>query len=299
MEKIVKIVIIPLVLGFVGYFGYHRIMDWHKKELITAVRQEKSAFEDRSWELKEEIRKLEEELELEKKARVPEEKLTEVFGKDAAEFPWEDDTDCENLEQQIKAFYIYLDTQDYPTIQESAQGAYGVFQQMVRQLSKNPPMVTGETTDLITLTRNMAHFYKTLGKQRIPFVKEVLRNEADIIEPMMAAFFRFYTSDKCCERNLPECPGLSVLYRYAGFFLNTVGGRSYLLRRDSKIRILTTYYSILILDMANDGVLNRYGVDIRPHIDVSIDDISNQKNLIYPEEYLLKLYELQEKYSPN
>jgi hypothetical protein len=51
--------------------------------------------------------------------------------------------------------------------------------------------------------------------------------------------------------------------------------------------------------MANDAVLNRYGIDIRPHIDVSIDDISNQKNLIYPEAYVAKLYELQEKYNPN
>ncbi|MBW2228705.1 MAG: hypothetical protein JRG99_15735 [Deltaproteobacteria bacterium] len=78
--------------------------------------------------------------------------------------------------------------------------------------------------------------------------------------------------------------------------MNTVGGRSYLLRRDSKVRILTTFYSILILDMANDAVLNRYGIDIRPHINLSIDDISNQKNLIYPETYVAKLHQLREKY---
>jgi hypothetical protein len=78
-----------------------------------------------------------------------------------------------------------------------------------------------------------------------------------------------------------------------------VGGRSYLLRRDSKVRILTTYYAILILDKANDAILNRYGIDIRPHINLSIDDIRNQKNLIYPEEYVAKLYQLQEKYTPN
>jgi uncharacterized protein YneF (UPF0154 family) len=299
MKKIVKVFIIPLALGFIGYFGYHQIMEWHKKELATAVRQEQNAFEDKSWTLKEEIQKLEEELALEKKARVPEEKLTEIFGKDVAGFPLREDADCEDLEQQIKAFFIYLDTQEYPMVQKSAHGSYDMFRKMVRQLSENPPAVTGETMDLISLTRNMAHFCKVLGKQRIQLVKDVLRNEADIIEPMMAAFFGFYTSDKCCQKDLRNCPGLGVLYEYAGFFLNTVGGRSYLLRRDSKVRILTTYYAILILDMANDAVLNRYGIDIRPHIDLSIDDIGNQKNLIYPEAYAAKLYRLQEKYNPN
>ena len=296
MEKIVKIFIIPLALGFIGYFGYHRIMEWHKKELGTAIRQEQDAFEDRSWTLKEEMRKLEEELALEKKARVPEEKLMEVFGKDAAASVWQEDTDCEDLEQQIKAFFIYLDKQEYPIVQESAHGSYDVFRQMVRQLSENPPVVTGETMDLISLTRNMAHFYKILGKRRIQFAKDVLHNETDIIESIMATFFEFYTSEKCCQKDLRKCPGPGVLYEYAGFFLNTVGGRSYLLRRDSKVRILTTYYSILILDMANDAVLNRYGIDIRPHINLSIDDISNQKNLIYSETYVAKLHQLQEKY---
>jgi hypothetical protein len=297
MEKFVKIFMIPLILGFIGYFGYHRVMEWHKKDLVTAVSQEREAFEDRSWTLKEEIRKLEEELAVQKKTRIPEERLTEVFGKDAtAVSPWREDTDCEDLGQQMEAFFIYLDTQEYPIVQESAHGSYDVFRQMVRQLSENLPMVTGETTDIISLTRNMAHFYKVLGKRRIQFGKDVLHNESDIIESMMATFFGFYTSDKCCQKDLRGCPGLGVLYKYAGFFLNTVGGRSYLLRRDSKVRILTTYYAILILDKANDAILNRYGIDIRPHINLSIDDIRNQKNLIYPEEYVAKLYQLQEKY---
>jgi len=299
MKKIVKVFIIPLALGFIGYFGYHQIMEWHKKELATAVRQEQNALEDKSWTLKEEIQKLEEELAVQKKARVPEEKLTEVFGKDAAGFPLREDTDCEDLEQQIKAFFIYLDAQEYPIVQESAHGSYDEFRQMVRQLSENPPKVTGETTDIVSLTRNMAHFYKILGKRRIQFGKDVLHNESDIIESMMATFFGFYTSDKCCQKDLRGCPGLGVLYQYAGFFLNTVGGRSYLLRRDSKVRILTTYYAILILDKANDAILNRYGIDIRPHINLSIDDIRNQKNLIYPEQYLTNLYQLQEKYTLN
>jgi hypothetical protein len=36
------------------------------------------------------------------------------------------------------------------------------------------------------------------------------------------------------------------MYEYASY-LNTLGGRSYLMRRDSKVRLLTTYYCILVL----------------------------------------------------
>jgi hypothetical protein len=68
------------------------------------------------------------------------------------------------------------------------------------------------------------------------------------------------------------------------------------MRRDSKIRILTTYYCVLILDKANDSGLNSNGVDIRPHIQTSFNDISNQIGLIHQNEYLLELNILRKKY---
>jgi len=55
MEKFIKILIITMILGFIGYFAYNRIGDWHKKELVTAISQERDEFEDKTWELKEEI----------------------------------------------------------------------------------------------------------------------------------------------------------------------------------------------------------------------------------------------------
>ena len=112
----------------------------------------------------------------------------------------------------------------------------------------------------------------------------------------MPAFYSFYTSDKCCEEDLQGCPTLKLFYEYAGFFLNTIAGRNYLLRRDSKIRILTIFYCVLILDTANQEKLNPYGIDIRPYIYLSMNDISNQKNLIHHKQYLTKLQSLKEKY---
>jgi hypothetical protein len=297
MNKFIKILIITMILGFIGYFAYNQIINWHKKELVTAISQERKEFGEKTWELEKGISKLEEELALYKETLIPEEKLTEVFGEEATLMsPELENTDCEVLERQILAFFTYLDQKDYIILQKSEHGTYNTFKQMVKQLSETLPIVTGETRDIISLTRNMAHFYRALGNKRIELIKEIFKHDNDIFESIMAIFFSFYTSDKCCKEELQGCPSLGFLYEYAGFFMNTMAGRSYIFRRDSRIRILTTYYCVLILDKANEQILNHNGIDIRPHIDFSINDISNQKNLIYRKQYLTKLQGLKEKY---
>ena len=62
------------------------------------------------------------------------------------------------------------------------------------------------------------------------------------------------------------------------------------------MRILTSYYCFLILDKANDETLNKYGIDIRPHIDFLSQDMGNQKGLAYKRQYLEKLTSLKKKY---
>ena len=91
-------------------------------------------------------------------------------------------------------------------------------------------------------------------------------------------------------------PTLKTLYTYSGFFLNTLAGKSYLLRRNSKIRLLTTYYSVLILDRANDEQLNPVGIDIRPYIEFLLNDLQNQIGLIHQKQYLSELEKLADKY---
>ena len=286
-----------MILGFIGYLAYDRIINWHKNELDTAVSQEQDKYEEKTRELKKEIKNLEEELALKKEKLIPEEKLKEVFGEETTSiFPGNESIDCENLERQIIAFFSYLDKRDYIVLQNLSHGTYGLFKKVLKQLSVNLPTNTNETTDIIHLTHNMAHFYRVLGKKQINFIKKILNNENDIIESIMPAFYSFYTSDKCCEEDLQGCPTLKFFYEYAGFFLNTIAGRNYLLRRDSKIRILTIFYCVLILDKANQEKLNPYGIDIRPYINLSMNDISNQKNLIHHKQYLTKLQSLKEKY---
>jgi hypothetical protein len=89
---------------------------------------------------------------------------------------------------------------------------------------------------------------------------------------------------------------IEQLYVYACFFLETFGGRSYLLRRDSKVRILILYYCVLIIDQANIHGVNSNGLDIRPHIKLVLDDVTHQIGLNYKNQYFIKLETLRKKY---
>ena len=86
------------------------------------------------------------------------------------------------------------------------------------------------------------------------------------------------------------------MYRYAGFFLNTLGGHSYLYRQDSRIRLLTVYYSVLIVHEANLQGLNEVGLDLRFFLPLIFDEIQSRNDLLYAEEYLQILTNLQLQY---
>jgi hypothetical protein len=166
----------------------------------------------------------------------------------------------------------------------------------VNKLSKKLPIVSGETDSLYNLFLNIAHFYRVLGKKRVFLIREILKNESEILESVMRTFHLWYMLENDAEEKLKGRPSLSVLYDYAGYFLSTLGGRSYLLRRDSRIRILSTYYCVRILDIANDKGLNSNGIDIRPHIELTFNDISNQIGLVHQKVYLIELENLKRKY---
>ncbi|UCD89971.1 MAG: hypothetical protein JSW04_00570 [Desulfobacterales bacterium] len=297
MKSAIKILTVTAVIGCIGYFSYHQIMKWHQEKLDIAISQQRNESEKKTGELEDKINQLEDELTLYKITLAPQEKLTEIFGDEPALVtPEKEYIDCQDLERQVFSFFAYLDKQNYIILRQLGNGTTGLFNQMIQQLSEKLPIVVGENRDIISLTRNMAHFYRVLGKKRIELIKDILKNENDIFESMIAAFYSYYTSDTCCKDKRQGCPSLKLLYEYSGFFLSTIAGRSYLLRRDSKVRSLITYYCIRILDKANDAVLNDNGIDIRPHINLSLNDISNQKNLIYRKSYQKKLQHLKEKY---
>jgi hypothetical protein len=123
-------------------------------------------------------------------------------------------------------------------------------------------------------------------------IQKRLTNESDIIEFAMKTFFIWPTYENDNGIRMKSQPPLQVLYDYAGFFLNNLGGKSNLVRRDSKIRILTNFYSVLIIDIANDKNLDSNGIDIRPYIKNTFDDITDYMGLSDKREYLNVLKKL-------
>jgi len=297
MQKVKKILIIIVVLGIVGYVVYHQIDTQQQKRLDTALERERNEWWDNIGKLEEKVAELEQELAQERGALVPQEKLSEVFGQaPTVVTPEIEAIDCDELQRQMTAFFTYLDKQDYILSHGLEGGTWNLFQQVVKQLAETPPLVTGEMKDFSSLIRNVAHFYRILGRERVELITEVMQHESEIMESVMATFFEWLASGDHCHDQINQPPSLEVLYEYAGFFLNTLAGRSYLLRRNSKIRILTTYYSVLILHKANEETLNPYGIDIRPYIEFSFYDISNQKGLIHQKKYRGKLEAMRRDY---
>ena len=294
MDRVIKVGIVVAIVGIAAYFGYSLFGSWHKESLETAKRHERVEWEKRTNELMEKVTGLEEELTSIKGESIPERKLKEVFGSDSAVVK-EEPLGFEEIDQQIKAFFSYLDQQDYVQAYELKGGTYQQFRLVLKKMSTNLPSISDETASLYNLYRNMAHFFRVLGKNRVNLTRDVLQNEGEILESAMQTFY-LWATDETGDKQKTGQPTLKTLYTYSGFFLTTLAGRSYLLRRDSKIRLLTAYYSVLILDKANDEQLNPGGIDIRPHIEYLLNDLQSQIGLIYQKQYLTELIQLADKY---
>ena len=204
-----------------------------------------------------------------------------------------------DIERRIAAFFSYLDDQPYIHAYQFEGGSYLQYQIAVKNLSSKPPIIAGEMQSLYSMALNVAHFYRVMGKKRVFATREVLQNESEIIESVMKTFYMWFTMGGAGQTSLAGRPSPEIMYEYAAYVLNTLGGRSYLLRRNPKVRALVTYYSVLALDRANEEELNSKGIDIRPYIKSSLLEVKNQIGLIYQKEYITKLSELNLKYHPD
>ena len=297
MNRIVKISIAVAVLGAMAYFCYSLLAGWYEGNIETAKARERKAWQQKTEILAEKIADLEEELTQIKAQTFPKDKLAEALGEQPLTFPSQaQEMTTEETERQIAAFFAYLDEKEYVKAYNLNGGTYNQYELAVDELSAKRPIVTGETDSLYNLFLNIAHFYRVLGKKRVYLVRDILKNESEILESAMKSFYLWYSISPKGDAKLKGRPPLPVLYEYAGYFLNTLGGRGYLLRRDSRIRIITTYYCILIIDRANDKGLNSDGIDIRPYIETAFNDIAHQIGLIHQKEYLLQLEKLKAKY---
>jgi hypothetical protein len=260
-----------------------------------AVEQEKKAWEQKKQTLEQEIATLKDEINKEQPALSPD-KLREAFGETPQVPQLQKESPCADLKMQGLQFFSYLDQKGYFKAQGIEKSAYEQFTDITGKLESSRPLISGETQDTYMLMRNIAYFYRVLGDKNSKAIISILSKEQDIIEPTIKIFYAWINPWSNCSIRDGVHLSPEAFYDYASFFLNTVSGHSYLARRNLKMRTLVVYYCVLIVDKANEQHLNKYGIDIRPYIDASHNDIESQRGLAYKNDYLQTLDGLKKKY---
>jgi hypothetical protein len=215
--------------------------------------------------------------------------IRQVKPQDAKEY-------CPRIEADVQDFFKYLDKQRYVQHLEEGLDTYGEFKRLLKKLSSHLPVPGGEGVDSKMMEKNIYHLFRTLNRSDIRLIKDVLSNEADTMELNLELFYRWLTLGDQCPDPEGIRPSFDVLYHYAGFFLDTIGGRAYLSRRPAGLRILLTYYSLLIVHEADKRGKNTYGIDPFPYVKPLIQDIDIYPDFKLKNEYLQNLNQMESYY---
>jgi len=176
-------------------------------------------------------------------------------------------------EKEVENKSMRLEHQCQKMERDLQEGSSG-FTKIIRSLSLNPPLPAGEGFDYDMIIKNIYHFYRALDSKDLKLIKVILENEADTMEINLALFYQWLmSSEECGQKEIQ--PTLDTLYRYAGFLVNSIGGRAYLFRRKTKLRLLLYYYSLLIIHEADKKKMNSFGVDITPFLEPLAEEIEN------------------------
>jgi hypothetical protein len=285
------ITILIIVLAGALYLGWSYIsgnLPWQEPHEETGP---KISWLEKKEELKETVQQTE--------AVPPKEKQQATLHLTPGEtqpFP-EPPNECLQTADKILLFFEHLGRQDYIRGYTLNGSPLDHMNGIINKLMANPPVVVRETDDLFAILNNMAHFFRVLGPKDILFIKDVLIHERELVEPTMALLYKWSEIEPdCSDKDLNIKLPLAGLYEYAGYFINTLGGQSYLFRRALYLRLLIRYYSILVIDRTNSVNTNRYGIDIRYTLDALISEIQSNGDLENRQKYLENLLELQESY---
>ena len=210
--------------------------------------------------------------------------------------PSEKEDNCRKIENTVQDFFTYLNRERYVRNLEADMDSYERFKGVMMKLSSEPPVPAGENMDTLIMTRNIYHFYRLLENEDLRLIREILRNEADSLELNLDIFYKWLMLGDQCPDPDKTRPSLEVLYQYAGFFLNTIGGRAYLYRRPLNVRLLISYYSLLIVHEADKKRKNTYGIDVFPEITPLAREISLYPDFHFQNDYILQLTQLQNYY---
>jgi len=200
------------------------------------------------------------------------------------------------IEAEVQEFFAFLDTQDFVQRLDTGTTSYQHFERVIRKLSSNPPIPAGEGMDLKYMYRNIFHFFRLLNRNDLYLIRETISHETDSMEMNLDLFYRWLTVEGSSPESEDPRPSLDVRYQYAGFFLNTIGGRAYLFRRSLGLRLLISYYCILIIHEADKEGRNTYGIDVLPTLLAVKNEIGNYPGFRYRDAYLRRLNALESYY---
>ena len=209
-------------------------------------------------------------------------------------------TPCIRVSENLIDFFSNLKNQDYIASYEINEPLQDYNNKLIIKLLNNPPIINDETDDLFTVLKNTAHFYRILGHKDISLMKDILSYEQENTEHLMGVFWEWsQINDTCNDKKIHLNFPLPKLYEYASFFLNTLGGQSYLFRRDSNMRVLIKYYCVLILDKSVAASINKYNIDEIYTLDSIIEDIENADALENQDHYLSNLMKIKARLSTS
>ena len=203
---------------------------------------------------------------------------------------------CAELEKNITEFFRYLDQKEYVRDPGSKIDTYMRFKKILNRLAARPPVPAGEGTAPAIIIKNVYHFYRVLERKDLRLISHIVTKEKETLEFNLEMFYRWVGLGNRCPDPEGVRPSKDMLYKYAGFFINTTGGRACLFRRSSDIRLLVSYYCLLIINEADKKGKNSYGIDILPYIEPIREEIILHTHFQFQSEYINKLDSLKRYY---
>ena len=226
-----------------------------------------------------------------------EEKPIPLATKDQSPNTESPNTQCLSLAAEMEDFFSYLDSQPYIANYELQGGIQAHVKRILHLLFTNPPSIPEKRGNLFDAMKNTAHFYRVLGAKNLMLGKDYLDREEGRLEYDFNLFFQWALHDSCPQQTGTDVSlPLPALYQYASFFLLTPGGKSYLFRRSPQISLLVQYFSIRIVDLANDRKSNIYAIDLLPPITTVLFQLQSEQILEDQAEYIEALKQLRLKY---
>ena len=202
--------------------------------------------------------------------------------------------DCLAVREDLLTLCRALDSRPYMKARAFSGGTFELVEELCETLTNHPPVASGEILRYESFTANVFHLFRALGKNRTYMLIEIVAREQDLAEPMAMALFRWLLANEKCA---PEESyiGFKGLHDYAAYFLNTIGGQAYIHRRTPKIAVLTSFYALVILDLAIQKDINPHGVDPRPLIRSCVE-LMELQDLVFKDQYMQILEEMAQRW---